>query len=474
MMSENDNATALLTPDSGTKVHKKRWWILLLFSMVAVMQDTIWNTWNPVDSAATIVYGWSDDLIELLSNYSYIFYIIAFLPVVSILNSSLRKAMCFSAFLMTLGTMWRALYMQDPNVNRRTFTVSCHICSILNSVANITIGSAPLAISALWFPSYQRVTATAIATVFTGTSYGMSFLISNIIVRPVDSILPNSTMPSPGDITPELLESLIQDLRYYMFSNAIPTGLLFVFIIAFFPSAPEVPPSNSSKQPRLSLVSSFMSVLLSKDAWLIVIGLAVSQGVLYAWTAKQVETLSHLCVGSSCLTRKWIRYLGVYTALVTTVSTVMVAQVADRTHVRVKRTIAGMLSLAFLVFLLLSLVSLHVITIGSFFLLKVIITFFIITGNSLMVSSMPLAMEMLMEICFPAAEAVVGGFISLCVNIITVVLLAFFHIPNIGSAWLHCMLPMSSLLFLFTLLPIKVVYNRKVIDTEDCEVEDTA
>ena len=217
-----------------------------------------------------------------------------------------------------------------------------------------------------------------------------------------------------------------------------------------------------------------MSVLLSKDAWLIVIGLAVSQGVLYAWTAKQVETLSHLCVGSSCLNRRWIRYLGVYTALVTTVTTVMVAQVADRTQVRVKRTIAGMLSFAFLVFLLLSLVSLQVITIGNFFLLKVIITTCIIIGNSLMVSSMPLAMEMLMEICFPAAEAVVGGFISLCVNIITVILLSFFHIPDIGSAWLHCMLPMSSLVFLFTLIPIKVKYNRKVVDTEDCEVEDTA
>merc|ERR1711892_1326676 len=470
-MSSQDDSCALLERSSEIKVYKKRWSILLLFSLVAIMQDTIWDTWNPIDSTATIVYGWSDDLIELLSNYGYILYIIAFLPVLGILKTSLRKAMCFSAFLMTLGTMWRALYLQDPNVNRKTFTVSCHICSILNAIANIAIGSAPLAISAVWFPPEQRVTATAIASVFTGMSYGMSFLLSNIIVRPIDSLLPNGTMPSPEDITPELLEDLIQDLRYYMFSNAIPAGLLFVFILAFFPSSPKTPPSISSKQPRLSLFSSFKYLLMNKGAWLIVIGLAVSQGVLYAWTARQVETLSKICVGSSCLKRSWIRYLGVYTAFATTAATVVVAQIADRSKLKVKQTIAVMLFLASLVFLLLSLVSLGFINFSNFFFLKVCITFLIIIGNSLVVSTMPLAMEMVMEICYPAAEAVVGGFISLCVNITTVILLAFFHIPNIGFAWLDYMLPLSCLVFMLAVLPVRMEYNRKMVDEEGCHIE---
>ena len=35
-----------------------RWYILLLFSMVALLQDTIWNTWGPIDHTAIFLYGW--------------------------------------------------------------------------------------------------------------------------------------------------------------------------------------------------------------------------------------------------------------------------------------------------------------------------------------------------------------------------------------------------------------------------------
>ena len=80
-------------------------------------------------------------------------------------------------------------------------------------------------------------------------------------------------------------------------------------------------------------------------------------------------------------------------------------------------------------------------------------------GNSLIVSSMPIAMELAMDICYPAGEGVVrnfltififslelfnfsillrivqnqvGGWISIWFNIITVGFLALFDIPGIG------------------------------------------
>ena len=41
-----------------------RWYILLLFSMVALLQDTIWNTWGPIDHTAIFLYGWYGVAIE--------------------------------------------------------------------------------------------------------------------------------------------------------------------------------------------------------------------------------------------------------------------------------------------------------------------------------------------------------------------------------------------------------------------------
>ena len=101
------------------------------------------------------------------------------------------------------------LYIHDPS--HSLFTISCHVCSILNGMSNIVVGSeycivhtilyctalyctvqvgsAPLAISSAWFPPEERVTATTIAQVFNGLGTGMSFLLASQLVSPTDNIV---------------------------------------------------------------------------------------------------------------------------------------------------------------------------------------------------------------------------------------------------------------------------------------------
>ena len=82
-----------------------------------------------------------------------------------------------------------------------------------------------------------------------------------------------------------------------------------------------------------------------------------------------------------------------------------------------------------------------------------------VTGTSLVVSSMPLAMELAMELCYPASEGVVGGFISIWFNISTVVFLSLFNIPGIGISWLDYVLPAACALAIPFILPVKVGLN---------------
>ena len=82
-----------------------------------------------------------------------------------------------------------------------------------------------------------------------------------------------------------------------------------------------------------------------------------------------------------------------------------------------------------------------------------------VTGTSLVVSSMPLAMELAMEFCYPASEGVVGGFISIWFNISTVVFLSLFNIPGIGISWLDYVLPAACVLAIPFILPVKVSLN---------------
>jgi len=61
--------------NSHLQVFKRRWYILLLFSLVYVMQSTIWNTWGPLAQSAKIAFGWSLDEIALLTNWGCIMYV---------------------------------------------------------------------------------------------------------------------------------------------------------------------------------------------------------------------------------------------------------------------------------------------------------------------------------------------------------------------------------------------------------------
>ena len=60
-------------------VYDRRWYILIVFSLIAGLQAGVWNTWGPITGSAEDVFGWSDGTIALLENWGPISYIVSFL-----------------------------------------------------------------------------------------------------------------------------------------------------------------------------------------------------------------------------------------------------------------------------------------------------------------------------------------------------------------------------------------------------------
>ena len=207
-----------------------------------------------------------------------------------------------------------------------------------------------------------------------------------------------------------------------MYSNALPAALLFVAILAYFPSAPALPPSLSSTIVRMDFIAGFKEVMRSKASWMIAIGCSVPQvcctthsqslpqGVVIAWTAMMVVNLTEICVGSACLTQNWVNNLGIWATLVSTIAAILVARAADAFKGRLKEFLVGLLLSGAVVFLFLSLISIGTIQFGSLTAVKVSVYILLLMGNSLIVSSMPIAMELAMDICYPAGEGVVRNF----------------------------------------------------------------
>ena len=59
------------------KSYNKRWYILTLFSLVAVFNNILWTTWGPLVDATSIAWQWDEDTIALLANWGSVSYLVS-------------------------------------------------------------------------------------------------------------------------------------------------------------------------------------------------------------------------------------------------------------------------------------------------------------------------------------------------------------------------------------------------------------
>ena len=61
------------------RVYKRRWYILLIFSLHAMFQCTVWNTWGPVENVALAVFEhWTMADISNFANWGESKYFVSF------------------------------------------------------------------------------------------------------------------------------------------------------------------------------------------------------------------------------------------------------------------------------------------------------------------------------------------------------------------------------------------------------------
>ena len=58
-------------------VYGRRWYILLLFSLLCFNQGCMWNTWGPLSTSTEIVFNWTDTTTGLMNNWGCIGYFIS-------------------------------------------------------------------------------------------------------------------------------------------------------------------------------------------------------------------------------------------------------------------------------------------------------------------------------------------------------------------------------------------------------------
>eukprot|EP00058_Branchiostoma_floridae_P020741 XP_002606231.1 hypothetical protein BRAFLDRAFT_84029 [Branchiostoma floridae] len=155
-VTSNNHSVNTKTSSGQWRVYRRRWYILLLFSLVCFDQSVVLNTWAPISDSAKLVFGWTDGDISLLSNWGSITFVsLALVGPWVIQTLGLRLTMIGTAVLVLAGSGLRCITTRTPAA-----TWLIHTGQFLDGLAGIITMAAPPVVSSVWFPPEQRTLAT--------------------------------------------------------------------------------------------------------------------------------------------------------------------------------------------------------------------------------------------------------------------------------------------------------------------------
>eukprot|EP01095_Lingulamoeba_sp_RSL-Kostka_P011060 TRINITY_DN4121_c0_g1_i1.p1 TRINITY_DN4121_c0_g1~~TRINITY_DN4121_c0_g1_i1.p1 ORF type:complete len:203 (-),score=15.87 TRINITY_DN4121_c0_g1_i1:678-1286(-) len=162
--------TIKLTKNQEFRSYKKRWYLLLLFSIISFLQCLIWFTFSPTATIVEEYYDIGDRDVDRLLNYGPIMFLTTIPLSLPLMNrpKGVRYSTLFVCVLLSLCCIIRVI----PSLPFVTFTQNKTLsywllltpAQILNAIAGPFVMSLAPLISAIWFPSNERVLSTSIAT----------------------------------------------------------------------------------------------------------------------------------------------------------------------------------------------------------------------------------------------------------------------------------------------------------------------
>ena len=84
------------------KVYKRRWYILIVFSICASLNNLIWNTWGPIQGTSQVVFGWDNTTITLMADWGPISFVVAVVPMCWLMDMK-GKQIVYSFIFMFRG-----------------------------------------------------------------------------------------------------------------------------------------------------------------------------------------------------------------------------------------------------------------------------------------------------------------------------------------------------------------------------------
>ncbi|XP_078347324.1 solute carrier family 49 member 4 homolog [Oculina patagonica] len=420
------------------KVYKRRWYILAVFSVVAALNNLIWNTWGPIQGTSQVVYGWDSTTITLLADWGPISFVVAVVPMCWLMDmKGLRVAVLVAVFCEFIGSGLRCIPISDKHMNVETGLI--HLGQFITGIGGpIAMAAAPM-VSAAWFPPEQRTTATAISSLACYSGTALSFVIGPLIVPDVEEYAKHAKLnitKVDGEIPYIKLREHFNHTQIDFFKNKIMnlmylelgiTAVTMLFVIIHFPEKPKLPPSVTAAIGRLEFKVGAKSLLKNAQFWLLVFIYGIGTGVYGGWCSILDLNLSQFHID-----QKTAGWLGFGAVVAGSVSGISLSIFADHFTRYMKLIVIALLTGATASLTIFTLMCAGIISYS-----KIVLFITSILGGLFVNGTIPLFFELAVESTYPVAEGITSGFLTFSNNFLQIIFYIFPMIPNFGLKWIN-------------------------------------
>ncbi|KAK4294091.1 hypothetical protein Pmani_033260 [Petrolisthes manimaculis] len=422
------------------ETYRSRFWILAVFSCIAFMQTIAWGTFGPITESALAAFpNWTPATIAAFPTWGPIIVIVFTIPMMWLTQKlGLRLGVLVCALLLTLGTMLRCFTSQQT-----PFTILCHISSIMFAFSACMVLSLPAMIAAIWFPPSERITATAVGALMCQLGSAGMYLSPLVVSTPTNN--------NPSDQERDNIRGDIMILMYIHFGVAT---CLLIAVGVYFPAKPPSPPSASSAEEKITYFAGIKAIVKNPQLLMVLLVYAVSYGVPVVWIG--VLNLSLIEID---IYQEQAMGVAVTAVVCSCVASFITARVTDKMYGHLRLTVIGLLGLSSVFFLWFLLLSTRVITpnLGQAYVA-------VAGGLCFEYATVPLLVELGVELGYPIPESVTGAALTLVFNIISLIFLGLFQIPDISHQWVSYVLLSCVTLTILPMIFVKETHKRSDTD----------
>jgi len=424
----NEDTTTTTTTDATRKVYRGRWWIILVYSLFAMLQGGTWSIPGAIQPTLQQVYNIDGNTIQLLLNYGPFGWFVTCIPFSWYMDRyGCRLSIIISIWLVFLSQVLRC-FARDTS----TLSIALiHISFLLNAFAGPPAMSASSKLSETFFNTEERTVATAIMAEANNVSGILIWLLVPVLVS-------NQNLTS------------VMNFNYVLLGISI---VLVIMVHLYFPDHPPTPPSASAHYHQqhkshftfTEFSKSIITLTKHQSYMVIMITYASISGLASALAGLLVSILNN--IGYSQTQTGWIGFISSVFGLVLGVS---LSKITDK-YRNQRFMLIVVLTISSITWAIFALFASGIFsneflssTVG-FVIIGITFTVCNITFDA----AIPLFFELAVEVSYPIPETTVVTYMTSMSNLATALSLAA-PMDTYGVTWMPW--SMAGITLFFTIL----------------------